>query len=146
MIDRFEKHYAFLSNFSNSPITDGNAVFPTVEHYFQAAKTINIDEYEQIVNASTPGQAKRIGKTIALRKDWEEVKEQIMLEALRKKFAIPALGKMLLSTEDEELVEGNTWHDNTWGNCTCEQCKDIEGQNMLGKLLMQVREEIRSSI
>lgn len=146
MIDKFEGEYAFLSNFAHSSISDGNIIFPTVEHYFQAAKTLNMTDYEAIAAAGSPGQAKRLGRNVELREDWEEIKEQVMLDALRKKFEKPAFRAMLLSTGDEELIEGTTWHDNTWGNCTCERCKNIEGQNKLGKLLMQVREEIKSSM
>ena len=146
MIDKFDGEFAFLSNFHPSMITDGNEWFPTVEHYFQAAKTETMEEYKAIAAALTPGEAKRLGRHIKLRSDWEEVKDQVMLDALRKKFAILKLREKLLATGDEELVEGTTWHDNVWGNCTCDQCKDIPGQNRLGKMLMQVREEIRSSM
>ena len=69
-----------------------------------------------------------------------------MYQALWLKFSIPTLREKLLATDNEELVEGNTWHDNTWGECSCERCKDIKGQNRLGKMLMQIREEIKSSI
>ena len=68
-----------------------------------------------------------------------------MLIGLRKKFANPELRDLLLATGDEELVEGNYWHDNEWGNCTCPRCKNIPGKNKLGKLLMQVREEIKNN-
>ena len=54
------------------------------------------------------------------------------------------LRQMLLDTNNEELIEGNWWHDNCWGDCSCERCKDIKGQNNLGKILMRVREEIRN--
>lgn len=146
MINRFDGKYSFLSNFYQSTITDGNLMFPTVEHMFQAAKTINMSEYEKIACARTPNEAKSLGRHVILREDWEEVKEQVMYKALVEKFSIPELRKALLATGDEELIEGNVWHDNTWGNCTCERCKNIEGQNKLGKLLMQVREEIKSSM
>ena len=146
MINCFDGEFVFLSNFYPSPITDGNLIFPTVEHMFQAAKTVNIKEYKEIAAADTPGRAKRLGKTITLREDWEEVKDDIMYQALWLKFSIPTLREMLLATGNEKLIEGNTWHDNTWGDCSCERCKDIKGQNRLGKMLMQIREEIRSSI
>ena len=146
MINYFDGEFAFLSNFYPSPISDGNLIFPTVEHMFQAAKTINIKEYEEIAAADTPGRAKRLGKTIALREDWEEVKDDIMYQALWLKFSIPEFREKLLATDDKELIEGNTWHDNTWGDCSCECCKDIKGQNRLGKMLMQIREKIKSSI
>ena len=87
-----------------------------------------------------------MGRHCTIRKDWEEVKEQVMYKALVEKFSIPELQKALLATGDEELIEGNYWHDNTWGDCYCDRCKDIKGQNLLGKLLMQVRDELKSSI
>lgn len=64
-----------------------------------------------------------------------------MEECLRSKFADPVLKQKLLATGDEELVEGNYWHDNTYGNCSCERCKDIIGRNMLGNILMKLRTE-----
>ena len=145
MINRFEGKYSFLSNFYQSTISDGNLMFPTVEHMFQAAKTTDMVEYEKIACARTPNEAKYLGRHVALREDWEEVKEQVMYKALVEKFSIPDLRRLLLATGDEELVEGNVWHDNTWGNCTCERCRNIEGQNKLGKLLMKIREEIKNS-
>ena len=146
MINCFDGEFAFLSNFYPSPITDGNLIFPTVEHMFQAAKTATIEEYEMIAAADTPGQAKRLGKKVILREDWEEVKDDIMYQALWLKFSIPEFREKLLATGNKKLIEGNTWHDNTWGDCSCERCKDIKGQNKLGKMLMQIREEIKSSI
>ena len=146
MIDCFDGKFAFLSNFYPSPMTVDGIIFPTVEHLFQAAKTVSLVEREKIAAAATPGQAKRLGRNVILCDNWEEIKDDVMLNALRLKFAILPLREKLLATGNEELVEGNTWHDNTWGNCSCDRCKKIEGQNKLGKLLMQVREEIRSSM
>jgi len=90
----------------------------------------------------TPGEAKRAGRTILLREDWNEVRLIIMLQLLRQKFRQPKLGKMLLDTGSDYIVEGNQWHDSFWGVCSCQKCKDIQGQNNLGRLLMQVRSEI----
>ena len=140
MIDCFDGEFAFLSNFYPSPIFDGNIWFPTVEHYFQAAKTTNMEEYKAIAAADTPGQAKRLGRKVTLRPDWEEVKDQVMLDALRMKFSDDKLRSMLLATGEEYLVEGNTWGDKYWGVC------GGIGLNHLGKLLMQVRDELESSI
>lgn len=144
MINCFDGEFAFLSNFHPSLITVDGIMFPTVEHLFQAAKTVSLVEREKIAAAVTPGQAKRLGRNVMLCDNWEEIKDDVMLNALRLKFAILPLREKLLATGDEELVEGNTWHDNTWGNCSCDRCKDIEGQNKLGKMLMQIREEIKS--
>lgn len=141
-INKFDGRYAALSNFYDSMICHEYIFYPTVEHYFQAMKSTDLKIRKWIADAPTPGEAKRRGRAIQLRPDWEEVKEQVMLDGLRLKFKIPALREELLSTQSAELIEGNTWHDNTWGNCSCDKCKDIEGKNMLGKLLMKVRSEL----
>lgn len=143
MISCFDKEWAFLSNFYESEIEFEGIVYPTNEHFFQAMKTLDIDERRAIANALTPGKAKRMGRRVTLRSDWEEVKEEVMFLGLCLKFADDQLADWLLETGDEELVEGTTWHDNEWGNCTCEKCKNIPGKNKLGKLLMKVRGMIK---
>lgn len=147
MINCFDGAFAFLSNFYESPISWRGNKYPTVEHAFQAAKTLNPMERQRIVAARTPGQAKRLGRSVHLRPDWEEVKEQVMYECINIKFhSSLELMLALLATGDQELVEGTTWHDNEWGNCTCPKCENIEGKNKLGKILMRVREEIRLEV
>ena len=141
MIDCFDGEFAFLSNFYEHPIFDGHLEMPTMEHYFQAHKTSNKYDYVVIAAARTPGQAKRIGRRTELRSDWEQVKEQVMEDGLRLKFADPELKRKLIATYPHELVEGTTWHDNEWGNCSCEKCRDIPGKNKLGKILMKLRAE-----
>lgn len=137
MIDRFDGKYAFLSNFYSSPITIRGKVYPTVEHAFQAWKTKDLVEREKIRLAATPGIAKRMGRRVQLRYDWEVIKLDLMLWLLQRKFRDSTLASMLLETGDNELVEGNYWKDTFWGVC------NGIGQNHLGRLLMQVREEIR---
>lgn len=140
MIDRFDGEYAFLSNYSASPFRIDYVLFPTMEHYFQANKADNQNDYLHIANAPTPGEAKRLGRKIQLRPDWEKIKDNVMLTGLRKKFADPELRSLLLATGDEELVEGNYWGDTYWGVC------NGVGQNKLGQLLMEIREEIKNNI
>lgn len=144
MIDSFAGDYEFLSNFYCSPFTIDGIVYPTVEHYFQAQKTLNMDERQVISNASTPGRAKRMGRNVNLRPDWEEVKDSVMRIGLVVKFSNPTMREKLLATGDEELVEGNYWHDNYWGSCNCTRCSN-HGKNTLGKMLMALREELRES-
>ena len=146
MINKFEGVYAFLSNFWTCPIEFEGIVYPTNEHFFQAMKTLDPEERVAIAAAPTPGIAKRMGRNVKLRKDWESIKEDIMLQGLRLKFANPQMGIQLLLTQDQELVEGNWWHDNTWGNCSCEHCHVIHVRNLLGKLLMKVRDELREEL
>lgn len=141
MIDFFDGEYAFLSNFYNASCIFEGKLYPTVEHAFQAAKSLDHAERDWIAAAGSPGLAKRLGRRVNLRPDWEKVKFDVMEECLRSKFADPVLKQKLLATGDEELVEGNYWHDNTWGNCSCEKCKDIIGRNMLGNILMKLRTE-----
>ena len=142
VINSFEGKYEFLSNFYEHSLKfDGN-IYPTAEHAFQAMKAVNEYDRQLIANAETPGKAKRLGRKIQLRADWEQNKYYYMQDIIRTKFADPEMQQLLLSTGSAELVEGNYWHDNTWGNCTCDRCKSIEGKNYLGKILMEVRQDI----
>ena len=79
---------------------------------------------------------KKMGRSVSLRPDWEDIKDDVMLEGLYRKFTNDELAEWLLDTGDEELVEGNWWGDRYWGVC------NGIGQNKLGKLLMKVREEL----
>jgi len=142
VIDSFSRDFGFLSNFFNSPMRIKGKIWPTVEHLFQACKTKDESVREKIRLCSTAGRAKRMGRKIKLRDDWEEIKEEVMLWCLRLKFRDPQLAKKLLETGDNILIEGNNWHDNFWGLCFCDKCKPHGGKNMLGKLLMKVRKEI----
>lgn len=138
-IDKFEKEYFFLSNFYNHSIEENGIIYPTNEHYFQAMKTLDISERKKIASALTPGEAKRLGRFVNLRADWEKVKFEVMEKGLHLKFADPKLAKKLIETYPAELIEGTWWHDQIWGDCYCEKHKDIPGQNNLGKLLMKIR-------
>jgi len=144
IIDRFIGQYSFLSNFAycdNLEIFGDN--YKTAEHAFQAMKSINPDERNYIRNCDTSGQAKRAGKKITLREDWDEIKVGIMNYIVLAKFTQNNYFKeLLLLTGSDILIEGNKWHDNFWGNCSCPKCKNIDGLNHLGKILMIVRSEI----
>ena len=142
MIDVFDGEFAFLSNFYPSPITENGITYPTVEHYFQAQKTLDINERHAIAAADTPGRAKRMGRLVTLRPDWEKVKIDVMRRGLELKFQESFLRVRLIGTGSHELVEGNTWHDNTYGDCKCTRCKSIVGKNILGKLLMDLRAKL----
>lgn len=144
MIDCFENEYAFLSNFYEHPIEYKGIIYPTNEHFFQAMKTLDSKEHMKIATAPTPGKSKRLGRSVNLRSDWEEVKEDIMLLALRLKFSDRDMAKKLLATGDECLVEGTRWHDRYWGICSCPVCGG-RGKNRLGYLLIKVREELKEN-
>lgn len=148
MIERFDGEYKFLSNFyAYAPVEYEGLVYPTSEHAFQAAKTFIPELKLRFTDFSTsPGAAKRMGREIPIRTNWETVKDQVMLDILRIKFKIPALRELLLKTGTANLVEGNNWHDKYWGICEG-SCKtphpgSPQGLNKLGKLLERVRYEI----
>lgn len=138
-IAKFSGTFRFLSNFYPAPVTMRGVVYPTTEHAFQAAKTLDLVQRAQIARCTTPGQAKRLGRKVTLRAEWEEIKMEVMLACLRAKFRHEPLRSMLLGTGDAQLVEGNEWGDTFWGVCKG------EGKNVLGVQLMLVREELRSA-
>jgi len=143
-ISKFSGAYRFLSNFYPSNFRDyvGDE-WPTVEHFFQAMKIDSEKEREKIRNLPSPGQAKKIGRLLELRNDWESVKFNVMRDALYYKFRQNKdLKEKLKETGKSHIVEGNTWHDNIWGDCYCDKCKNIKGQNYLGRLLMGVRNRL----
>ena len=143
MIVEFDGENEFLSNFYPSPILHEGIVYPTNEHFFQAMKTLDPAERKAIANAETPGMAKRMGRTVKLRSDWEQVKVDVMRTGLMLKFSDAKLAQKLIDTGDEELVEGNWWHDQTWGSCFCPDHCRTPGRNLLGMLLMELRKELQ---
>lgn len=130
-IESFTGQYSFLSNFYECEI-DGQET--TVEHLYQAAKTENEEEQKRILEATTPGKAKRLGRRASLRPDWEDIKIDVMFGLLMKKFEQSSLQTKLLATGTRKLVEGNDWGDKFWGVCRG------HGENWLGRLLETVRE------
>jgi ribA/ribD-fused uncharacterized protein len=139
-ITRFRNEYKFLSNFFPADVEFEGDVYHSVEHAYQAAKSTLRQDRCLIRGTKKAGAAKYQGKFyISLRPGWEDMKLEVMLLLLRQKFTIPALRDALLATGDAELIEGNYWGDFYWGVC------EGVGKNHLGKLLMQVREEIRKN-
>jgi len=143
MITSFRGEYRFLSNFWLSPITYGELRYMTVEHAYQAAKTVIPAEREYVRVAPTPASAKRRGHAVTRRTDWDwyAVRIFIMEELLRLKFSDPLLRARLLATREAELIEGNAWGDRFWG-CV-PHAGGWVGDNHLGRLLMKIREELR---
>jgi ribA/ribD-fused uncharacterized protein len=136
MIDSFMGEFRFLSNFQAATVMYLGMLFPTTENAYQAAKSDNATVREEFTRISAK-DAKRAGRNVVMREDWDKSKMDVMLDLNRQKFKIPALRAMLLATGDRELIEGNWWHDTYWGVC------DGVGENRLGKILMMVRKEIQ---
>jgi len=141
MINEFKGKYAFLSNFYEAPVIVYGILYPTNEHAFQAQKTLDENKRKQIALCKTPGLAKKAGRAIKdLRPDWDLIKIEIMVQCVWSKFKQNEdLKQLLLATGNEKLIEGNWWGDKIWGVCS----KTNEGSNLLGKILMLVREELR---
>jgi N-glycosidase YbiA len=137
MISEFKGPFRFLSNFWNVEVTLDGVKYPTVEHAYQAAKT-SPENRVPFLNCERPGEAKRLGRKVPMRSDWESVKLDVMYQLVKEKFASnPILNRWLQNTGTQTLVEGNTWGDCFWGVC------NGKGENHLGKILMRVREELK---
>lgn len=137
---KFRGKYGFLSNFYSGPVFLEGVLFPTVEHAYVAAKTRDPGLRKEISRLPTPGQAKRFGRTLELRSDWEQVRVRIMQRLVEQKFLEPSL-MYRLSRIEGPIVEENTWHDNFWGDCVCSACESKPGLNKLGQILTQIRDE-----
>jgi ribA/ribD-fused uncharacterized protein len=138
-IKEFSGEFGFLSNFFPAKVMFENIMYPTSEHAYQAAKTLDVEERKRIAAIIIPGQAKREGNSLlSIRKDWEQIKVSIMESILRIKFlSNTCLLNKLIATGDKELIEGNWWGDCFWG-----VCKGV-GENNLGKLLMKIRTDLQ---
>lgn len=133
--------YGAFSNFSRHAVRYKNRIWKTSEHAYQADKFDAPDVKNKIFHANTPGIAADIGRDRKnpLRKDWESVKVQIMYDVIKAKFTQhDHLKELLLSTGDRLIVE-HTVNDTFWADGG-----DGKGKNMLGKLLMRLRDELRT--
>jgi ribA/ribD-fused uncharacterized protein len=136
-IKGFFGDYRWLSNFEVCKIVYGGLEYPSSENAYQAAKTLN-PEIKLELSMITPSKSKQVSKTLEVRSDWDEVKRQIMFDICLDKFTRnPELGTKLIETGDKYLEETNHWKDIYWGVC------DGQGQNNLGKILMDIRNIIR---
>ncbi len=162
IIDRFRGEYDCFSNFHlGAPFKLWGIEFATSEHAYQWAKSHDAADKKKILyktvqyigtagdvlefdSPSTPGHARSEGKLVTKRPDWLDVRYPIMVEVVEAKFSQNwGILQILLGTEDAILIEGNTWHDNTWGECNnCPRCEGQVKLNLLGKALMQTRTKL----
>lgn len=138
---RESDNYGCFSNFSKHPVEiDGN-IWKTSEHYFQAMKFAGTSAEEKIRNASSPTIAKKLGRKYKLRSDWEQIKDNIMYKVVLAKFSQNEnIRRVLLNTNNATLIE-HTANDSYWGDGG-----DGTGKNMLGKILMKVRKELKKQL
>jgi ribA/ribD-fused uncharacterized protein len=141
MIDRFEGSFRWLSNFYTCDVPYEGLTYPSAEHAYVAAKTLDEATRVQIREIETPAWVKKFGRNLALREDWDAIKIQEMHTIVYSKFTHNAwLRDKLLDTAPHELVEGNWWNDRFWG-------RDLAGygSNHLGRILMEVRATLQNS-
>ena len=138
-ITSFREQHFFLSNFYACTINFEGITYPSTEHAYQAAKSVIIAERQLICRQSSAGNAKRAGRRITIRRDWNDVKLAKMEAILRLKFNVtqPELVQKLTATHPRILREENYWHDTFWGIC------NGAGSNHLGKLLMKIRADLQ---
>ena len=146
-IGPFAGEYRWLSNFWPADVRFGGFVFPTVEHAYQAAKTTDPAVWRFIASLPSAGQAKRGGRGLAMRPDWDSVKLSLMVWLVRQKFqngvGAITLRQKMRCTNGRSLVEYNYWHDNYWGICQCQRCMAIaDAKNHLGHILTSVRDDL----
>lgn len=137
VINEFKGDYRWLSNFWKVNILHDGKVYPSVEHAYQAAKSLDEDwKITCLNNNISPGKIKRLSKDIEIRSDWNKSRVKLMYTLCLKKFMKEPLKSKLLSTKNILLVEGNYWNDTFWGV----DLKTNKGENMLGKILMHIRD------
>lgn len=136
-INYFRGPWTKLGNYSSCVIFYAGHAYQSVEHAYQAQKSLDPAIRKQIRDCPTPATAKKLARSVTLREDWDNVKIDIMQDLLREKFSQEPERTILMRTGDAQLVEGNWWNDTFWG-----QCPIGNGQNWLGRLLMEVRTEL----
>ena len=141
-IEGFFREYRFLSNFHVKEFTYKGKTYQTSEHAYQAYKATNEEDHEYVRSSPTPRDARNRGQEIKMRPDWNEIKYDVMKEVLIEKFKDEELKELLLKTGNAYLEETNWWHDQFWGNCTCENCQHYTAKNSLGKILMEIRKNL----
>lgn len=140
-IGEFKGEYAFLSNFADAVVTYDGITYLNTEAAFQAQKTLD-ENMRKVFALYDPSKAKRAGRRVNLRPDWEQVKEQVMYEVVLAKFTQNEdLRQKLINTGDAYLEEGTWWNDRCWGI----DLKTGIGENKLGKILMRVREGLKEN-
>jgi ribA/ribD-fused uncharacterized protein len=138
-----QDEYGMFSNFYVCNVEIDGKIWKTTEHYFAAMKSFDVKIQEKIRNAPTAFSAQKMGQDLKLRADWEQVKYEVMLKALRFKFKLEPFKSKLLSTVDAEIFEDSPY-DDIWG--TGIRGSKGKGRNLLGKALMQVREEMLKNV
>ena len=132
----FFDQFRFLSNFHVSPCHYNDHCYMSTEHAYMAQKATNREDMVYIATSPNPIEARRRGKTIKLREDWDDIRLDVMYKANLSKYKDPIMRRRLQQTGNRYLEETNWWNDKFWGVC------NGQGQNNLGKIIMRVRYEM----
>lgn len=138
MIAKFKGAYAFLSNFEPVWVELEGIRYKSVEHAYQAAKSLDPKWRKYCKQEESAGKVKKQSRKISWRDDWQVVIVEVMRDLLVQKFNQEPFRSLLLETGQVYIIEGNVWHDTFWGV----DLRTGEGKNILGHLLMEIREEL----
>ena len=133
----FSDEYRWLSNFWPVYVEFDGVTYTSVEHAYVASKTTDLNMRKIVATTESPGKVKRIGRTLTLRSDWDDVRIAFMTSLIDQKFDYIPLAQKLKATGDRPIIEGNTWGDTFWG-----QSPLGNGENNLGKIIMNKREKL----
>ncbi len=143
MITEFQGEFRWLSNFYKCFVQYEGIIFPSSEHAYVAAKTLNMEQRKRIAKIDSPGKVKRYGREITLRPGWGRAKLNVMREIVEAKFRQnPDLRQKLLDTGGLHIQEGNRWGDTFWGV----DLRTGKGSNHLGKILMGIRRTLANEV
>jgi len=138
--DFHKEPYTCFSNFSEHPVYYNNFLYKTAEHAYQAAKAVNKADHDRIAAATTAGMCKKLGRMVKIRDDFWGKEVGIMGVIVYSKFSQHEdIAQTLVNTGNRLIIEGNWWGDRKWGMVKNSQGL-WEGENVLGKILMMVRE------
>lgn len=140
----FQGEHRFLSNFYLINLVHKSKRYRSSEHLYQSLKMKYSLDAETVRMAFSPNDAKKLGGQLTLRDDFLDIRNDIMYYVVKLKFfKHPTMRDKLLQTGDAYLEEGNHWHDNYWGVCSCKKCVNKPKLNNLGKIIMRVRNELK---
>jgi ribA/ribD-fused uncharacterized protein len=142
MVQAFRGDYNYLSNFWLVDVEYNGVVYPSVEHAYMSAKSDDPQWKSYCANRNiSPSDVKKNSTHVRLVNNWNRLKLVVMEECLRSKFNKEPYRSKLLTTDNENIQEGNVWNDVFWGvDLTVNPNK---GENHLGRLIMKIREELQ---